>query len=106
MCVARSQADAVNSSGVALLATKEVDFDGDEVQLVEYWADEYAAIPVDVHKKMGLKISYNEAGEPEFTEVEGFVSGARAGGLKRGRLRGAQPVSTSLLDRSGAATAG
>ncbi len=63
------------SSGLAILGTSETDFDGDEVQLVDYWNTEiYDNIPKDVLKRIGLKMSYNERGEAEFTERPEFVS--------------------------------
>nr|AAU93600.1 chloroplast polyprotein of elongation factor Ts precursor [Chlamydomonas reinhardtii] len=65
--------DAVTSSGLAILGTSEVDFDGDEVQLVDYWTSEaFDNIPKDVLKKLGLKMSYTEAGEAEFEERADF----------------------------------
>ncbi|EFJ50868.1 hypothetical protein VOLCADRAFT_120525 [Volvox carteri f. nagariensis] len=61
------------SSGLAILGTSETDFDGDEVQLVEYWNTEmYESIPKDVLKRIGLKMSFNERGEAEFTERPDF----------------------------------
>ncbi|GLC37745.1 hypothetical protein PLESTB_001472500 [Pleodorina starrii] len=65
------------SSGLAILGTSETDFDGDEVQLVDYWNTEiYENIPKDVLKRIGLKMSFNEQGEAEFTEREGFDADA------------------------------
>ncbi|KAG2439182.1 hypothetical protein HXX76_004546 [Chlamydomonas incerta] len=65
--------DAVTSSGLAILGTSEVDFDGDEVHLVDYWSSEaFDNIPKDVLKKLGLKMSYTEAGEAEFEERADF----------------------------------
>ncbi|GIL70524.1 hypothetical protein Vretimale_3656 [Volvox reticuliferus] len=61
------------SAGLAILGTSETDFDGDEVQLVEYWNTEmYESIPKDVLKRIGLKMSFNEKGEAEFTERPDF----------------------------------
>ncbi|KXZ52880.1 hypothetical protein GPECTOR_8g260 [Gonium pectorale] len=68
----RPLAEAITESGLAILGTAETDFDGDEVQLVEYYnSDLYDNIPKDVLKRIGLKMSFNEQGEAEFTEREG-----------------------------------
>lgn len=63
------------SSGLAILGTSETDFDGDQVQLVDYWNTEmYDNIPKDILKRIGLKMSINDQGEAEFVEREGYVS--------------------------------
>ncbi|KXZ54174.1 hypothetical protein GPECTOR_5g270 [Gonium pectorale] len=73
----RPLAENLNSAGLAVLGTSETDFDGDEVQLVEYYnGDLYDNIPKDVLKRIGLKMSFNEQGEAEFTEREGFEEDA------------------------------
>lgn len=73
-----------------MLGTSEVDFDGDEVQLYEYWSSELVDnMPRDILKKMGLKMTTDEAtGEAEFVEREDFVSRGRGGKLVRGSLLG------------------
>ncbi|KAG2499065.1 hypothetical protein HYH03_003248 [Edaphochlamys debaryana] len=64
--------DEVNANGVAILGAQEVDFGGDVVQLFDYFdSAAYDAVPKDALKRVGLKMSYNEAGEAEFTEREG-----------------------------------
>ncbi len=72
----------ITDAGLALgsLGTTEVDFEGDEVQLVDYYAgDAYDDIPKDILKRMGLKMHFNDQGEAEFTEREGHVSTAQPG---------------------------
>ena len=71
----------------ARVESSEVDFDGDEVQLYEYWSSEGLVdnMPKGILKKLGLKMSVNDHGEAEFTEREGVVSGgAGAGGFGGG----------------------
>ncbi|GFR43724.1 hypothetical protein Agub_g4835 [Astrephomene gubernaculifera] len=69
----RPLVEPVTSSGLALLGTQERDFAGDEVALVDYWSsEEYDNIPKDILKRMGLKMAFNDVGEAEFTEREGY----------------------------------
>ncbi|PNH06607.1 Elongation factor Ts [Tetrabaena socialis] len=69
-----AEVESLNSMGLAALGTNEVDFDGDEVALFEYWsADAYDNIPKDILKRMGLKMSFNDQGEAEFADREGYV---------------------------------
>lgn len=66
--------NAIDPAALTAQPTKEVDFDGDEVELEDYWTVDYS-VPKKAMAKVGLKMTFNEAGEAVFEEREDFVSG-------------------------------
>lgn len=75
--------NAIDPAALTAQPTKEIDFDGDEVELEDYWTVDYS-VPKKAMAKVGLKMTFNEAGEAVFEEREDFVSRARLHASMRG----------------------
>lgn len=66
------------------IGIKDIDFDGDEIQLDDYW-QEGVKVPKKALKMIGLKMQYNEAGGCGGRSTVASCSTKAAAGGRAGR---------------------
>lgn len=70
MCCFSPQ-NKIDGSKLNTIALKDTDFDGDEIELVDFWQAPELRMPKDALKHLGMKITFDEQGEAEISEREG-----------------------------------